>query len=87
VIFQHRTFPRFWRRYAELPKEVQRQADKQYHLLRRNPWHRSLRLKAVGPFWAVRISPPYRALAIRKGEVFHWFWIGEHDEYERILKG
>jgi hypothetical protein len=87
VNFQHRTFPRFWRRYAELPEEVQRQADKQYHLLRKDPTHPSLRLKAVGPFWAVRISSSYRALAIRKGDVFHWFWIGTHDEYERILKG
>ena len=84
--FQSRTFPRFWRRYDELPREMQRQADKQYALFQGNPFHHSLHLKAVGPFWSVRVSGSYRALAIRKGDVFHWFWIGPHDEYEEILK-
>ena len=27
----------------------------------------------------------YRALAVRRGDAFHWFWIGTHDEYERII--
>jgi len=45
-----------------------------------------LKLKAVGPFWPVRVSGSYRALAIRKSDVFHWFWIGPHDEYDTILK-
>jgi len=86
VKFEHRTFPRFWDRYAELPEDVRQQAVKQYHLLRKNPSYPSLRFKAAGRFWAVRISASYRALAIRKGDVFHWFWIGPHDEYARILK-
>jgi hypothetical protein len=77
---------RFWQRYDELPAETQRRADKQYALFETNPLHPSLRLKAVGPFWSVRISGSYRALAIRKGDVFHWFWIGPHDEYEEILR-
>ena len=84
--FQSRTLARFWRRYDALPIEIKRQADKQYAVFRANPFHRSLRLKAVGPFWSVRVSGSYRALAIRKGNVFHWFWIGPHDEYEEILK-
>jgi len=86
VNFQSRTFARFWQRYDELPAEIQRQADKQYALFQQNPLHPSLKLKAVGPFWSVRVSGSYRALAIRKGDVFHWFWIGPHDEYETILK-
>ena len=61
-------------------------AGKQYALFQGNPLHPSLRLKAVGPFWSVRVSGSYRALAIRKGDVFHWIWIGPHDEYEEILK-
>jgi hypothetical protein len=28
----------------------------------------------------------YRALGLLKGETMHWFWIGRHDEYERIFK-
>jgi hypothetical protein len=87
VNFQSRTFARFWQRYDELSAEMQRQADKQFAIFQANPLHPSLRLKAVGPFWSARVSGSHRALAIRKGDVFHWFWIGSHEEYERILKG
>jgi hypothetical protein len=85
VSFQSRTLTRFWQRYDGLPAEIQRQADKQFALFRDNPAHRSLCLKAVGPFWSARVSGSYRALAIRDGNVFHWFWIGSHDEYEEIV--
>jgi hypothetical protein len=27
-----------------------------------------------------------RALGLLKGDTMHWFWIGPHDEYERILR-
>jgi hypothetical protein len=87
VNIQSRTLARFWRLYDELPAKVQRQADKQYALFQQNPLHPSLRLKAVGPFWSVRISGSHRALAIRKEDVLHWFWIGPHDQYEAILAG
>jgi hypothetical protein len=35
----------------------------------------------------VRVSRGYRALALRHDDELTWFWIGPHDEYERILKG
>src|SRR6202034_4029069 len=82
---QSRTLARFWQCYDKLPAEIERQADKQYALFRDNPLHPSLRLKAVPPFWSVRISGSYRALAIRQGDVFYWFWIGPHQKYEEIL--
>jgi len=28
----------------------------------------------------------YRALALKKGEDYYWFWIGSHDEYEELIK-
>jgi hypothetical protein len=86
VIFQSRTLARFWQRYDELPLELQQRADKQFAMFQKNPLHRSLRLKAVGPFWSVRVSFSHRALAIRKGDTFYWFWIGSHEEYEQMLK-
>jgi hypothetical protein len=72
--------------YEQLPAEIQNQADKKYTLFTENPLHPALRLKAVGPFWAVRITRGYRALALRDGDLFTWIWIGSHDEYEEILK-
>jgi hypothetical protein len=52
VSFQSRTFARFWQHYDTLPAEMQRQADKQFAMFQDNPLHPSLRLKAVGPFYA-----------------------------------
>jgi len=69
-----------------MPTEVQSQADKQYALLTQNPSHPSLRFKPIGPFWSVRISHSYRALAIRHGDVLTWFWIGTHADYDKLLK-
>jgi len=35
--------------------------------------------------WSVRIGDGYRALALLEGETLYWYWIGDHDEYERLL--
>jgi hypothetical protein len=75
----------FWALYNGLPEPVQEQAKKQYEVFAQNPFHPSLRLKPIGPFWAVRISGSYRALAARRGDQFFWFWIGSHSEYERLI--
>ena len=84
--FEHRTLPSFWTTYQELPEDLRRRADKQYELLASNPTHPSLRLKPVGDLWSVRVSDGYRALALRELNTFTWFWIGSHDDYERLLK-
>jgi len=41
--------------------------------------------KKTGNVWSVRIGRGYRSLAVLDGDTFHWFWIGTHDEYERLL--
>jgi D-hexose-6-phosphate mutarotase len=86
VKFLHRTLPSFWECYNRLPEDIRRRADKQYEILIELPGHRSLQLKPVGDLWSARVTDAYRALAIREGLTFVWFWIGSHDEYERLLK-
>ena len=44
----HFTLPRFWEYYSQLPKEIQKLADKNYELLKADPLHPSLQLKKVG---------------------------------------
>ncbi|MFZ0960558.1 MAG: hypothetical protein WAO35_06595 [Terriglobia bacterium] len=75
----------FWALYHNLPEPVREQARKQYELFAQDPFHRSLRLKPVGPFWSVRISRSYRAVAARRGDQLYWFWIGSHRSYERLI--
>ena len=82
---KHRANKSFWKLYKKLSPELQKQARKQYALLRRNPQHPSVRFKPVGKLWSARVNDNYRGLAIKRKDAYVWFWIGLHDEYERIL--
>jgi hypothetical protein len=83
---KHFTHPRFWQHYQQLPPQVQQLADKNFALLKKNPQHPSLHFKRVGRFWSVRVGLVYRALAVDGPEGPIWFWIGDHVEYDRLLK-
>ncbi len=67
----HRALPEFW--------------DCHKALLKENPYHPSLHFKKVGDSWSARANLEYRALALETEEVFYWYWIGLHDEYERLI--
>jgi hypothetical protein len=84
------TTQQFWKLYHALSKEIQGRADRAYRLWRINPHAHGLFFKRVGkkqPVYSVRIGQDYRALSLHDGDTFIWFWIGAHDEYERLLKG
>jgi hypothetical protein len=81
---KHFTVPEFWEHYQRLPEEIQGLADKNYALLKDNPHHPSLRLKKVGAYWSARVGLHYRVLGVEVPEGILWFWIGTHDEYERL---
>ncbi len=86
---RHLTLPRFWKHYQELPEEIQILANKNYEILKTNSFHPSLHLKRVGrrrQLWSVRVGDSYRALGVEKSEGIVWFWIGTHEEYDKILK-
>lgn len=83
------TEARFWRAYDKLPTDVQRQADAAYEIWRQYPYHPSLQFKQVdaqNPIYSVRVGRGYRALGWREGDTIIWFWVGDHDEYDRILR-
>lgn len=82
---RHLATGRFWRFYEELPAAVQRLADKSFELLKANPRHPGLRFKKIGQLWSVRVGAHYRALAIEEESAYVWFWIGSHDDYDRLL--
>ncbi len=69
-----------------LPPEILALAVKNFHLWLRDPRHPSIQFKKVGRFWSARVGSDYRALAIATDESVEWFWIGPHDEYERLIK-
>ena len=82
----HPTIPWFWKAYRVLPAHIQRLADENFGLLKADPRHPSLHLKRVGRFWSVRVGRDYRALGVDRPDGIYWFWIGSHDDYDRLIK-
>lgn len=78
--------PDFWEGHYALPEDIRRRADAAYELWRANPRHPSLRFMRKGPFWSVRITDDYRALATLEGDTVTWFFIGTRAGYMRLLK-
>jgi hypothetical protein len=70
------------------PALVQDKARAAYALWADNPSHPSLRFRKVHgalPIYSVRIDLDWRAIGTVKDDTMIWFWIGPHDEYERLL--
>jgi hypothetical protein len=79
------TNPSFRKRFRDIPPEIRRLARKNFKLWLREPRHPSLNFKRIGNFWSARVGRDFRALAVVKGDVTEWFWIGSHEEYERLI--
>lgn len=85
-----RTTRKFWRQFDSLPAAIQEHAHRSYQQFRADPTYPALNFKKVqsdDPVYSVRIGIHYRALGLLDGETITWFWIGHHDEYERLLQG
>ena len=84
-----KTTARFWKCYAGLPVEVRKLADKGYAVWLADPGHSSLHFKKLAgheALWSVRVGRQYRALARRDGDLVVWVWIGDHSEYDQLLR-
>jgi hypothetical protein len=69
-----------------LPSPIQKLADKNFGLLKTDPKHPSLHFKKVGRYWSVRVGIEYRAIALKAEDGHVWFWIGKHEDYDRLIK-
>lgn len=77
----------FWRYYDRLPKPVQELANKNFQIFQRNPFHPSLQFKEIKRgIWSVRVGRHYRSLAKRRPDCWIWFWIGTHEDYNKLVK-
>ena len=79
----------FLKKYRKLPAEIRSLARKNYQLWRTDPTHNSLQFKKVSPnlpIWSVRVGDNFRAVGAITDNTIHWFFIGSHAEYDRLLK-
>lgn len=82
------TLPSFWENHRNLDRNTRIQARKAYRLWSENQFHPSLRFKCINReenIWSVRLSSGYRALGILVEETITWFWVGNHDDYEKFF--
>ena len=82
---KHSASPKFWAAYEALPTAVQKLADANFALLKRDPRHPSLQFKRAGRYWLVRVGLRYRALAVETSEAYLRFWIWSHADYDRLI--
>ena len=78
----------FLKSYRALPYNVRQQARKAYRLFRDNPYHNSLQFKRIHstkPVYSARVSLHYRALGVVDNDSIVWFWIGSHDDYDKLI--
>jgi len=77
----------FNRCYKNLPKNVQKAADSQFKLLKKDPGHPSLKfrpLRSRRDCWYARVTDDYRTLATKYQNVYIWFWIGTHAKFNAL---
>jgi hypothetical protein len=43
-------------------------------------------LKKIGAFWTARVGIQYRAIANEHEHGLIWVWIGDHKDYDSLLK-
>ena len=84
---KHTASKRFWQCLESLPTEVQNLARRNYVQLKADQSHPSLHFKTLdnGRFHSVRVGLYYRALGLPVPNGVHWFWIGTHGEYDKIV--
>ena len=60
-------------------------------MLKYDPQHPSLQFKKLGnrqglEIWPARVTLKYRALAVKCPGEYLWFWIGEHNVDDALIR-
>ena len=82
---RHLASKKFWARYQDLPADIRALADRNFELLKADPRHPSLHFKQIGLLWSARVGLHYRVLGHDVPDGIQWFWIGTHDEYDKLV--
>ena len=80
--------PEFWKRFRRLPEAVRAATKEAYGRWRENPRHPGLRFKMVDAeerIYSARVTRSYRACCFEEDGEYTWFFVGTHEEYDRLL--
>jgi len=74
--------------FKKLPERIQNRARQVYQQWKENPFDPRLQFKQVHaskPIYSVRVHIGWRALGLRKNNAVLWFWVGSHEDYNKII--
>lgn len=83
------TTERFRKAYKSLTIATKRKAKVAYQRWKKDPYRPSVNFKQVHDvkqIYSVRIGNSYRALGLKEKNTIIWFWIGSHEDYNKMLK-
>jgi hypothetical protein len=83
-----RATPSFWRTYDKLKQSDRDSARRVFRLFSANPAHNSLQFKKLrrhANVYSVRVTLDVRAVGYREGDIIEWFWIGTHNEFDKLF--
>lgn len=89
-MFEIRYTPHFIRKFKKLPKDIQEKYAKKEDILKKDPFHQSLKAhKLYGnlkAYWSISIDYQYRVLfRFDGGKLVIVITIGSHNVYEEII--
>jgi hypothetical protein len=86
VIESHIT-TQFRKCFAKLPLAKQKQARSHYKLWKADPFNATTHFEhKFGNLWSAEVGRTHRALGqMMEKNVMVWFWIGSHEEYNKLL--
>lgn len=74
--------------FKKLPERIQIRARQAYQQWKKNPFDPRLQFKKIHdhkPIYSVRVNIGWRALGYKKNNTVLWFWIGSHEDYNKII--
>ena len=80
--------PEFLEALRRLDSATRRKVQRAYQLFKDNPRHGSLkfrRVRGTRNHYSARVDDYYRVLGLVEGNIITWYWVGPHDEYERMI--
>lgn len=83
------TTKRFRDAYAVLPEHIKQLTLKYYKVWQTDTSHPSLHYKQIHNtklIYSARVGISYRVLGVQQNNEMIWFWIGSHNDYDKLLK-
>jgi len=80
----------YWTRFDELPGEIRRLAEENYHSWKDNPRNPGLRFKQIHktlPIFSFRVGMRHRTVGVETDDGrIAWFWVGSFETFRKSIK-